>query len=123
MAIGNAMASAATFETMPRPNAETETLLSEHRRRIDELDDQIVRLLAERFEVVREVAKIKAAHNIPVRLPERIREVCERNSVHGAERGIDPNFIRQIYDQIVEASCSLEDDLVAPRESGNVTSP
>jgi chorismate mutase-like protein len=104
---------------MPRSNSETEALLSDHRRRIDELDDHIVRLLAERFDVVREVARIKAAHDIPVRLPERIQEVCERNSAHGAERGIDPNVVRQIYSQIVDASCSLEDDLVKPLAGGN----
>ena len=96
----------------------TEKLLAEHRRRIDEIDDRIVRLLAERFDVVRDVARLKAAHRIPARLPERIEEVCARNSDQGARQGIDPKFLRQLYSQIIDASCSLEDELIAGGEEG-----
>ena len=88
-------------------------MLAKHRRRIDALDDEIVRLLAERFEVVREVARIKAAHDIPARIPERMEEVRARNSSHGGASGVDPDLVRRLYDQIVDASCSLEDEMMA----------
>lgn len=113
MEIGSARESAAIFDRMSQANEETAKLLAAHRRRIDALDDQIVRLLAERFDVVRDVARIKATHDIPARIPERMEEVSARNSAHGSESGIDPGFVRRLFDQIVDASCSLEDELMA----------
>ncbi len=104
---------------MARGNEETAKLLATHRRRIDALDDEIVRLLAERFGVVREVARIKAAHDIPARIPERMEEVRARNSVHGGESGIDPALVRRLYDQIVDASCALEDELMGRSTKGD----
>jgi chorismate mutase-like protein len=103
---------------MARADEETAKLLAAHRRRIDALDDDIVRLLAERFEVVREVARIKAAHDIPARIPERMEEVRARNSVHGGKSGVDPALVRRLYDQIVDASCALEDELMGRVTNG-----
>ncbi len=86
--------------------------LEDFRRRIDALDDRIVRLLAERFSVVREVAALKAKRGIPVRLPDRIEEVLSRNAGSGAGQGLEPAFLRKLYAEIVEASCGLEDRLI-----------
>ena len=91
--------------------------LEDFRRKIDALDDEIVRLLAARFAVVREVADFKAQHNIPVRLADRIEAVIARNAENGARQGIDPAFLRQLYSQIVEASCALEDRLIEADET------
>ena len=41
-------------------------ILSEHRQRIDQLDEKLIRLLAERFEITKAVGILKA---IPVSLP------------------------------------------------------
>ncbi len=90
---------------------DTREVLGAHRRRIDALDDEIVALLARRFDLVREVAELKAAHGIAVRIPERIEEVCARNADNGALKGVDPNFLRALYARIVEASCNLEEGL------------
>ena len=46
--------------------------LQPFRRRLDELDEQIARLLGERFEVCREVARYKSEHEIPMMQPERV---------------------------------------------------
>lgn len=40
--------------------------LEPFRRRLDGLDAQIARLLGERFEVCREVARYKSQHDIPM---------------------------------------------------------
>ena len=91
--------------------------LEDFRRRIDALDDEIVRLLAARFAVVREVADFKAQHRIPVRLADRIEAVLSRNAENGARQGVDSALLRQLYGQIVEASCALEDRLIEADET------
>lgn len=96
-------------------SSDTREVLAEHRRRMDALDDEIVTLLARRFDLVREVAELKAAHGIAARIPERIEEVCARNADHGALKGVDPDFLRALYARIVEASCTLEEGLLHQR--------
>lgn len=86
--------------------------LAPFRRRIDELDREIVRLLAERFAVVREVAAVKRRRDIPVLLPERIAEVKEQAAARGAPLGLDPDFLRQLYGAIIDEACRIEHALI-----------
>lgn len=79
------------------------------RRQIDTLDEEIVRLLAARFDVVRQVAAMKAETGIPVRLPGRIEAVCGRAAELGARHDLDPAFMRRLYRQIIDEACAMED--------------
>ncbi len=58
---------------------------SPFRRRLDPIDDEIARLLGERFEICREVARYKSEHGIPMMQPERVAEVRARYLARGAE--------------------------------------
>lgn len=87
-------------------------LLQNHRRRIDELDDRIVRLLVERYSIIEEVAVLKAEHAIPSVLPDRVTEVIERNAASAAALGMDPELVRRIYTLMVDEACALEDRLM-----------
>ncbi len=48
--------------------------LEPFRRRLDAIDDEIARLLGERFEICREVALYKSAHEIPMMQPDRVAD-------------------------------------------------
>ncbi|TQV79741.1 chorismate mutase [Denitrobaculum tricleocarpae] len=87
-------------------------LLQAHRRRIDELDDRIVRLFAERYGIIEEVAVIKAEHGIPSVLADRVTEVIERNAKYAEELGLDPDLVRRIYTLMVDEACAMEDRLM-----------
>ena len=52
--------------------------LSQFRARIDELDDQLIRLLAERFEITKAVGAHKAATGLPAADPGREAEQVAR---------------------------------------------
>ena len=91
-------------------------ILQNHRARIDTIDDKIVDLLAEREAIIREVADIKAAHGIPAVLPDRVEEVRERAAARAAEHGIDAEFVRTLYQQLIDFSCDLEERLIAGQD-------
>ncbi|WP_120498168.1 chorismate mutase [Kiloniella sp. EL199] len=91
-------------------------LLSPYRRRIDDLDDQIMELFSQRFEVIREVAELKNKHNIPAVLQDRVDEVRERNAETGAQKGLDADFVRKLYTLIIDEACDLEDRLMGNKE-------
>jgi chorismate mutase len=56
------------------------------------LDDEIARLLGERFEVCRQIARYKRAHEIPMMQPHRVEAVRERYLARGAEAGLPAEF-------------------------------
>jgi chorismate mutase len=89
--------------------------LSPFRERIDRIDSEIVRLLGERFAVVREVAEVKGAAGIAPVLPERVETVKTRVAELGAAQGLEPNLMRALYTLIIDEACALEERLIAGR--------
>ena len=87
--------------------------LEPFRLRLDVLDDQIVRLLGERFEVCREVALHKREHEIPMMQPDRVIEVRRRYLDRGEAAGLPREFTEQLFEVLIGATCKLEDELMA----------
>lgn len=85
--------------------------LKPHREAIDKLDDQILKLLGKRFDVVRKVAVIKSENDFPSYISDRVVQVRERNAETGKKYGIDPEFVKMLYSLIIYQSCAVEDML------------
>ncbi len=86
--------------------------LEPFRRRLDELDEEIVRLLGERFQICREVAEHKREHGIAMMQPGRVQEVRERYLSRGSERELPPDFTAELFDLLIGATCKMEDELI-----------
>jgi 4-amino-4-deoxychorismate mutase len=87
--------------------------LEPFRRRLDGLDEDIARLLGERFEVCREIAHYKQAHDIPMMQPGRVAEVRARYLARGAEVALPPDFTAALFELLIGATCKMEDELIA----------
>ena len=88
-------------------------LLEEHRQKIDFIDDRIIDLLAERMDVIRAVADIKAENDIPAVLPDRVEEVIERCATRGYSKNISPELVRCLYTLIVDHACTMEEEIIS----------
>lgn len=86
--------------------------LQPFRRRLDEIDDEIARLLGERFEICREVAVYKSEHEIPMMQPNRVQEVRARYLARGAEVDLPAEFTADLFDLLIAATCKAEDELM-----------
>ena len=53
-------------------------MLEELRTQIDNIDDELVKLIIERFSVAKAIAEIKMAEGLPVFDPAREREIIDR---------------------------------------------
>lgn len=84
-------------------------ILKNFRAEIDALDDQIIALLAKRFEVVAKVAQIKTANNIPAVLPDRVEQVKDTAEKRAVNAGLDGKFVRDLYARIIDHACALEE--------------
>jgi chorismate mutase len=87
--------------------------LEPFRRRLDVIDDEIARLLGERFEICREVALYKSAHGIPMMQPDRVKVVRARYLARGAEANLPADFTGDLFDLLIAATCKAEDELMA----------
>ena len=86
-------------------------ILAPYRKRIDALDKEIVALLRARYDVIEEVADLKIEHNIEAVLQDRVDEVRENAAKDAASKGLDEDFIRTLYAQLIEHSCNLEEKI------------
>lgn len=82
------------------------------RRRLDEVDEQIARLLGERFDICREVALHKRQHDIPMMQPDRIVQVRARYLSRGDQVGLPADFTASMFELLIGATCKLEDELI-----------
>lgn len=96
--------------------------LEPFRRRLDELDDEIARLLGERFEICREVAVYKSENEIPMMQPNRVEQVRARYLARGTEVDLPAEFTSDLFDLLIAATCKAEDELMdrlaASRDGG-----
>lgn len=83
----------------------TEEQLPQLRRRIDDIDQQLVHLLAERFAITHEVGLIKKTQGMPAVDPERELRQTERIVQLARSSGLDEafaiRFLRTIIDEVV----------------------
>ncbi len=81
--------------------------IEELRKKIDELDVELVKLLNERARVVIEVGKLKEKSGGQVYVPDREREIFER--IGGANQGPLPDkTIKAIWRELMSGSLALE---------------
>lgn len=82
--------------------------LTQFRADIDDIDDQIVDLLARRFAICHQVAEVKLRQGIPVVLPERIEQVKTRCADRASRQGLDRAFMLALYTLIIDETCEAE---------------
>src|SRR3989442_10238789 len=87
--------------------------LSDIRKKIDAIDDQLLTLFNERADLVHEVGLVKRAEGTEIYAPEReelvLRTLAEKNA--GLKGRLPEKSIRAIYREIMSASLALEKDL------------
>lgn len=85
------------------------------RKDIDDIDFQILELIAKRFEIIRKVADYKKENNIPMMQNKRVEQVIERCIELGAKMNLDTRFINKIYIDIIDEACRVESEIIDSR--------
>jgi chorismate mutase len=82
------------------------------RKRIDELDREIVALISARALAAQEIGKLKRSTSLPVYEPNRERVIFE--NVRAANRGPLPDIeLTHIYERIIDVMRALQKDELA----------
>lgn len=81
--------------------------VEEIRKRIDEIDDQIIKLLNERANAALEIGKLKEKTNARIYAPTREKQILEQICA-GNKGPLTDEALKAIYKEIISASRSLE---------------
>jgi 4-amino-4-deoxychorismate mutase len=89
------------------------TELDALRAEIDAVDEALVGVLAQRFEIVTRVAEYKVRTGTPMMQTGRVREVAERSATLARGHGLDPAIVRRLFELLIEETCAFEDRRIA----------
>ena len=84
-------------------NQTTENL-TELRRQIDGIDEQLLELLAKRMRISREIGLYKKEHNMPILQSPRYSEILEKRSNMGEAMELNTDFVKDLLKEIHEES-------------------
>lgn len=96
-----------------------ERAVAEQRARIDTIDENLVRLLASRMEVSREIGRLKKDNNVAVLQLSRWDGVLEAAIREGQTLGMDPDFVRDVFNAIHSASIAEQNSILQNNDSKN----
>jgi len=83
--------------------------LEEYRKEIDGLDEELLKILSRRQDVVRKIGAYKKAKALPVLDLERKRQVLQRFTDTAAALGLGAEFAKRVYELIHEEAIREEE--------------
>ncbi len=86
--------------------------LASLRKQIDELDNQIMDVLAKRMRVCREIGHYKKEHNMTVLQASRYNEILSKRGVQGSLCGMGPDFVAKVFECIHEESVRQQIEII-----------
>ncbi|CAM2792390.1 bifunctional chorismate mutase/prephenate dehydrogenase [Moritella viscosa] len=84
--------------------------LGKLRDKIDDVDQQLVDLLAQRLALVAEVGEIKSEHGLPIYVPEREIAMLEKRREEAEEKGVPGDLIEDVLRRVMRESYASEKD-------------
>ena len=104
-------AGCAYSQTLPTPAVDA--ALKIQRQKIDSLDNQMLKIIGLREQVVKEVGLYKAKNNVPPLQSARFQQVLEKNIKLGKEFGLSAEFVTELMNAIHKESLRIEEEIKA----------
>jgi chorismate mutase len=83
--------------------------IAELSQKIDEIDEKILLLLKERFEIAKEIGMEKRKHRMPLRDFERENEKIKEMMEKALELKLDPEAVKEVYRKIIDMSVHAQE--------------
>ncbi|MCK4638103.1 MAG: bifunctional 3-deoxy-7-phosphoheptulonate synthase/chorismate mutase type II, partial [Bacteroidales bacterium] len=93
-------------------NIEFENKLEELRAKIDEVDYELINILAKRLELVKQIGEYKRNSNITILQLKRWRNVIQDRLKKGVEKGLSKNFLIDLFELVHEESIRLQNEIM-----------
>ena len=97
---------------MPKP-ADC-TSMAQIRAEIDRLDEELVRLFADRAGYIDRAAEIKATVDMPARIDARVEQVVGNVRRHADTYGLPPELVEKLWRRLIDWSIAREESHLGP---------
>ena len=93
-------------------NIEFENKLEELRAKIDEVDYELIDIIAKRLDLVKQIGEYKRNSNITILQLERWRNVIQDRLKKGVEKGLNKKFLIDLFELVHEESIRLQNEIM-----------
>jgi isochorismate pyruvate lyase len=90
------------------------TTMADIRAGIDQLDEELVRLFAQRAGYIDRAAVIKADVDLPARIGSRVEEVVANVRRHAVAYGLPPELVEKLWRRLIDWSIAREESRLGP---------
>ncbi len=97
------------------------TTMTDIRAEIDRVDQELVRLFADRAGYIDRAGHIKAQVHLPARIEGRVEEVVQNVRRHALTYGLPPELVEKLWRRLIDWSIAREESVLGPdslREDG-----
>ncbi len=84
------------------------------RAAIDRIDEDLVRLFAQRATYIDRASEIKATVNLPARIGSRVEEVVANVRAHALTYGLPPDLVEKLWRRLIDWSIAREESRLGP---------
>ena len=95
-----------------RDNPQTTENITVLRKKIDEIDETLLTILAKRMGISREIGVYKKEHNMPILQSGRYSDILENRAKQGESLGLSASFVQEIMKSIHEESVKVQMDIM-----------
>lgn len=95
-----------------RNSADLERDLAELRGEIDDIDGELIQLLARRMEVSRQIGRYKKHNNVTVVQMDRWKKILSDHVTVGEDLGLSPDLITEVFEAIHQASIRRQSEIM-----------
>ena len=88
--------------------------MADIRAGIDQIDDDLVRLFAERAKYIDRAAEIKAEIDLPARITPRVEEVVTNVRAPAETYGLPPDLVEKLWRRLIDWSIAREENKLGP---------
>ncbi len=79
------------------------------RKKVDEVDDQILTALCERVKICKAIGNAKKKQGLPIKDTSRENDVYKRISEKGTQLGLDSGQVEAVYREIVNMCSAVQE--------------
>src|SRR5215216_2120878 len=95
------------------PVPAVDAALKVQRQKIDSLDNQLLKIIGLREQIVKEVGIYKAKNNVPALQAARFQQILEKNIALGKQMGLSAEFVTELMNAIHKEGLRIEEEVKA----------
>ncbi|MBC7129817.1 chorismate mutase [Candidatus Bathyarchaeota archaeon] len=86
------------------------------RKKIDEIDEEILSLLKERIEISKQIGEVKRNKGLPIKDLERELEKYQQVAKKAIELGLNAENVKNIYKNIIKMSRQIQEQAITRKK-------